>query len=112
VAVDDQGQRHRLHHAFVGTGGLNQVRKQINRLVQLGQTEKLCQLVGENIARLQGEPFARLVELQVVTGWYDLHGYFSGNKTPLSEHLHAAYLIPRRPADDSAATGGRGEPLR
>jgi hypothetical protein len=89
VGRDAQGQRSVIDYKFAGRGGMNQVRRQIRRLVAQGQADKLCRSVAANVARTQNGSLNDIVTVQIVTGNYRLDDYFSGNKHPLSETVHA-----------------------
>ncbi|MCG8347214.1 MAG: hypothetical protein MI924_05475 [Chloroflexales bacterium] len=89
VGYDEQGQRSVLDYKYAGRGGMNQVRRQIRRLVAEGHAEKLCQSVAANIARRQNGSPSDIVTVQIVTSSYRLDRYFSGDKRPRSETVHA-----------------------
>jgi hypothetical protein len=95
VGLDADGGRHLLPHRYAGTGGLNQVRRQINRLAREGKAEGLCQRVAERLAGEKDGPFASMVTVQVVTGRYRLAQYFDGKKEPTRERVHASRPVER-----------------
>ncbi|NOK59665.1 MAG: hypothetical protein GFH27_549285n189 [Chloroflexi bacterium AL-W] len=93
VGYDSQGQRHILSYKLAGSGGMNQVRRQIRFLVKHGYAEKLCHDVAERVAQQQTGILADIVRVQVVTGTYRLDTYFHGDRQPLSEQVHAEYIL-------------------
>jgi hypothetical protein len=97
AAFDAHGNRFPIAHQVVGPGGLNQVRRQITKRVDRGEASKLCQSVSSRVGRRQEGRLADVVTIQVVTGMYRLDGYFSGDKSPVAEHVHASCDV-KRPA--------------
>jgi len=45
VGIGTRGERYKIPYAYVGSGGLNQVRKQIRKRVDKGEANGLCQSV-------------------------------------------------------------------
>lgn len=91
--VDAQGSTQPLRYSYAGSGGLNQVRRQIRKTVRAGKADELCQSVAAKVARRKTVSLANLVSVQIVTGDYKLDEYFGGNKTPSSEKLHATCQV-------------------
>lgn len=95
VSVDDQGRRRHVPYLYAGRGGLNQVRRQINRMVRSGQAERLCEAVAAELARRPDARCPNVVTVQVVTGRYRLASYFAGDRAPLSERVLASHPVER-----------------
>jgi hypothetical protein len=95
VGLYAQGGRRLLPYVYAGTGGLNQVRRQINRAVREGRADKLGQIVAGKVALVGEEPFAAVVTVQVVTGKYRLADYFADKRDPISEFVHASCPVER-----------------
>lgn len=96
VGVDKKGGRRLIRYDHAGTGGLNQVRRQIRRLVREGRAEDLSRLVGTSIVERRDGRYADVTTVEVVTGRYDLDEYFVGRrKVPASETVHASLLVER-----------------
>lgn len=103
VGIDAKGKRRMIRYDHAGTGGLNQVRRQINRIVREGNAENLVRLVGTSVAERSKDDYAELETVEVVTGKYDLEEYFvSRRKAPASETTHASMLVER--GEDEPAT--------
>lgn len=96
VGVDDEGAKRPLTYRLAGTGGLNQVRKQIRRLVLDDRADELCQQVASRVARRTGASYRRLRAVNVVSGRYDFRSYFRGDTEPEREEVHAACAVPER----------------
>jgi hypothetical protein len=71
VGVDVDGERRRLRHSLLGSGGLNQVRRQLYRMALI--QNRPAELATALAERLAAEPAcADLVTVQVVRGEFDL----------------------------------------
>lgn len=97
VGIDARGGRRLLPSTCFGAGGLNQVRRQLNRAVREGRADAVCRSVASGPALRKGGPFADVVEVQVITGAYRLADYFAGTKAPASERVHASQPVRRGP---------------
>ena len=96
VGLDPSGRRRLIPYTYFAGGGLNMVRRQLRRLVIAGRAEDVGRRVAENLAREQDGPFADVVTVQVIAGEYRLADYFTGNKEPLSERVHATCEVERK----------------
>ncbi len=79
VGYDAAGKRHLIPYDYIGTGGFNQVRRQINKTCKKGDTEKLNQRVADKLAKCKSEPLSNLTRVDLVTGTYHLEDYFRIN---------------------------------
>jgi len=95
VGLDASGNRHVIPHRFAGTGGMNQVRKQISKSARNEDAPKLCQTVAEKVAQRRGERYAKIVKVVVVSGEYNLNDYFAGAKNPVKEKIRVDCEVPR-----------------
>ncbi len=96
IGYDDQGQRYCVPYRFAGSGGFNQVRRQINKKVKRGKGASVLDKVAERLARSEQEPYLRLTRVALVTGEYHLDDYFLKNhKMPLYEEVLAEKTIER-----------------
>jgi hypothetical protein len=111
LGIDARGGRRPLPYTLAGSGGLNQVRRQINRCVREGRAEALCERVAANpaLARLAG-PFADVVEVRIVTGEFRLGRFYKGETEPASERVHAFRRVSRPTACDSSMAAITGSP--
>lgn len=98
IGVDPAGGRHQIPYTYAGTGGLNQVRRQINRAVREGRSEALCELVAASVARQEEATLAYVVRVHLVIGKYRLADYFAGETRPVSEHILASSEVRRNVA--------------
>ncbi|MGH8903231.1 MAG: hypothetical protein ACRDYA_16570 [Egibacteraceae bacterium] len=93
VGLDGDGRRVHLPHDVAGSGGLNQLRKQIRRTVERGNAEDLCRAAAERVARRRR--YQGVIAVQVVTGTYRPTTYFAGQREPDKEVVHACAPVPR-----------------
>ncbi len=108
VGLDGQGSRTLISYRFAGSGGFNQTRRQINKLIREGKADMLCQTVAGNVAREATLPYSGTVTVRIVTGRFRFADYFGGNKAPLKERAHASCQVERNEAaKDGAAKEGR-----
>lgn len=107
VGVGANGERYPLHFRYAGSGGQNQVRRQIYRMVNEGRAGELCERVIAKLARENPRLHRRLAAVQAVTCTYRLDDYFGGgSRQPLRERIHATVVV--QPA--SGAMPERGNP--
>ncbi len=95
IGYDAQGNRYCIPYRFAGSGGFNQVRRQINKKVKRGKANAVLDKVKEQLAKSQEVPYVHLTRIALVTGEYHLDKYFLNNhKTPLYEEVLAEKTIP------------------
>ena len=94
VAHDADGGRVLLPYWYAGQGGMNQVRRQMNKLVERGQSSRMCRSVASRVAR-SGDLPKNLVNVQVVTGTFFMSEFFTGNRVPATETVRATCAIQR-----------------
>jgi hypothetical protein len=110
VGLDAHGNRSLISFKFAGSGGFNQTRRQINRLVRERKADKLCQAVASGVGREVALPYSEIVTVRIVTGRFRFADYFGGNKAPLKERVDASCQVVRGElTKDGADKGGAGE---
>jgi hypothetical protein len=90
------------HHSHFGAGGLNQVRKQITRMVRQGRSVEVAQRYADSLAGQRQRPLAGrgsgaqrrrteagIVRVEVVRSRYFFDTYYDGNTIPQTETVHA-----------------------
>lgn len=102
VGVDARGARRPLPYGCIGTGGLNQVRRQVRKIARRGKVaegdkavEELCEAVAARLARWQDGRYDDVVAIQLVTGKYRLDDFFTGRPEPEWERVHVTRHIRR-----------------
>ena len=94
VGIDNQGSRFLVPYQYAGSGGMNQVRRQMNKLVAGGSAPRLCQTVASRVSRARSRlPDLRTIE--VTTGTYRLSEYFTGRQAPVTENVNARCTVAR-----------------
>ncbi|MDQ3664995.1 MAG: hypothetical protein M3410_00115 [Acidobacteriota bacterium] len=96
AGFDETGNRQLIRYSYAGTGGLNQVRRQIRRRVQRDEAQKLCEQVAARIVRRDRKQLAQVTSVQVMEGTYNLNDYFNGKQTPVEEKVHAVCRVERK----------------
>ncbi|MDQ3628740.1 MAG: hypothetical protein M3419_08025 [Actinomycetota bacterium] len=89
------GSRRLLHYSYAGTGGLNQVRRQLRRTVREGRAGDVAALVASRVATRPRRGDEAVTRVQVVTGRYAYDDFFSGQREPVSEEVHASMTVLR-----------------
>ena len=95
VAETCEGDRHYLAHRYVGPGGLNQVRRQVNRRVAKGGAATLAQQVAERVIARSGP--GMITRVHVVRGRFHLDRCFERHHVAGSEHILATAEVPVAP---------------
>ncbi|GAA4271571.1 hypothetical protein U6A24_13375 [Aquimarina gracilis] len=97
VGYDTNQNRHIIPYKFAGTGGFNQVRRQIKKAARSNKASEYTQKVAERIALKNNYPYSQLERIELVKGYYHLEKYFSKKDTlPVHERKIAFYKIERR----------------
>ena len=94
VGLDSRGDRVLIPYQYAGAGGMNQVRRQINRQVDDGAASKLCERVASRVSRA-GSRLPDLRTVEVTTGTFRMSEYFRGHKAPVSENVRARCSVER-----------------
>jgi len=95
VGLDAQANRHLVRRTFAGTGGFNQVRRQVRKTVRDGGSANLCQSVAARVAKSKQTALADLNQIRIVTGEYKLNEFFAGDRKPVREVIHATCGVER-----------------
>ncbi len=95
AGLDAAGAGHPLPYTLAGTGGLNQVRRQVNRAVREGREAELSETVARNVARSREESLADVEVVRIIKGSYRLSDYFAGHRRAFSERVVAEAKVPR-----------------
>ncbi len=95
VGLTEEGERKIVHSRYYVKGGMNQARKQIDRLASKRSTAKAtCEKAARNISRRRY--YKDVVELRVVRGYYDMEKYFARReKLPEKEYVRARCRVER-----------------
>lgn len=96
VGITADGARVPLHYRHFGTGGLNQVRKQLSRGLRRGQAAEIAQRYADSIAVSTRRRDADIVKVLVVRSRFQFDTYFDATNpstTPDRETVHAQCII-------------------
>lgn len=90
IGFDILGNRYNIPYKLIGTGGFNQVRRQVRKYARDGKGDLLLQKVAANILKSNLEPYRNLVKIELVKGKYHLEEYFMDqNKKPVKEKVYS-----------------------
>ncbi|MEL7119059.1 MAG: hypothetical protein AAFO07_06450 [Bacteroidota bacterium] len=96
VGYDANGERYKIPYKIIGTGGFNQVRRQINKWSKRGEGQVLLTQVADRIVNYEKKPYSDLVRLQLVKGTYHFDTYFlTDDKSPIKEKIISEKKIDR-----------------
>ncbi len=98
LGVEADGTQRHLSYRLAGPGGLNQVRRQLNRLVRRGRADSVARAVSHRLAARPETEREGVVEVRVVTGTFRLDDYFGGDRRPVSERVRAICPLGGEPA--------------
>ncbi len=84
------GERRVVPYTFAGSGGLNEVRRQVRTRIQERKAKQLCRKVARRVARSSRPEMAGIERLQIVMATHNLDAYFHGDKRAVKEKLYAA----------------------
>lgn len=96
IGIRADGTTMSLHYRVVGSGGMNQVRRQIRKIVRSGDADELCRKVAAHVAQSRRTEYGELVEVAIVTDTYDFHEFFGSRRTP-----RRRLIVARCPVDRS-----------
>ncbi|TRX59088.1 hypothetical protein FNH22_11220 [Fulvivirga sp. M361] len=97
VGYDATGNRHTIPYKYLGTGGFNQVRRQVRKSAKTGKHDDLTMEVAKRLARSKREPLTQIVQVEMVKGRYHLEDYFlTKKKEPLKEKVYSRQNIERK----------------
>jgi hypothetical protein len=95
VGMDKRGNEQPIRYTYAGTGGLNQVRMQLNSAVRQGKATPICRKVALRIARKKTGPLAEIDTVAMVTGTYRVDDYFAGKHEPQSLQVETLCKVTR-----------------
>ncbi|MCG8448379.1 MAG: hypothetical protein MI725_02210, partial [Pirellulales bacterium] len=100
VGLDSDENQVHIPYKFAGSGGLNQVRRQLKKVLRDGTDEEiatLCQSTADRVAESDKAQYSQVVTVQIVVGHFRLDDYFSSNiKDPLKVEVRAECAVQRR----------------
>lgn len=91
---DANGRTVTLHHRFAGSGGFNEVRRQLRTRIERGSADQVCTSVAHRLSRVKSGPFHGLSWVEVATGTHHLDAYFHGETQPRKVKVHARCAVP------------------
>ena len=97
VGLDREGRQHNLPYGLAGSGGFNQIRRQIRKTARSPQANLAARQVADRVARSAQLAHLDLVTVMLVRHRYRFHAYFpEADTAPVQERVYATVRIPRR----------------
>lgn len=97
VGIRADGSRVHLPGRLIGSGGMNQVRYQINRVVDEGWTDEYVHTFAAKLGTRK--KYADVARVQIVEGFFHLDEFmFTRELNPEQEDVLAEAEVPRKPA--------------
>lgn len=96
VGYDSKGTRIPIPGTYGGSGGLNQVRKQIRKSVASGRGRWICEFAAHKLAYRNDPRFAAVERVELITSTHRLNDYFKGDKKPLRQRVHGWAFVERK----------------
>lgn len=93
-AGDADGRLVTLPHRLAGSGGFNEVRRQLRSQIERGAADKVCASVAKRLSRNKSATYAGLQWVEVATGTHHLDAYFRGESQPRKVEVHARCAVP------------------
>jgi predicted DCC family thiol-disulfide oxidoreductase YuxK len=98
MAIKQNGETVPVHYEMLGTGGLNQIRRQLGKLLSVERTEELRQhlsQVADRLAASNKSSYRGCVSVAAVKGTYDLNAYFTRqNQQPVDMEVILEVGLP------------------
>ena len=98
IGFDRYGNRYNIPYNYAGTGGFNQVRRQMNRAAKSNRrASSLTRSVARKVERTSSSPMGDIVLVQFVRGDYHMERYLIENDTvPVYEEVISSSEIKSR----------------
>lgn len=83
---DEENNRYYLPYNYIGSGGFNQVRRQLNKTVRKKTGDALLKKIETRIQKKDSGLYQRLVRIEIARGTFDFNTYYQlKNKVPAKE---------------------------
>ena len=96
IGLDGRGSSYDLPYQLAGSGGFNQVRRQIRKHARGGGGERLIEKVARRVAGRTEHPYDKLVELRLVRDTYTTEDYLlKGHRAPARQKIHVTHQLTK-----------------
>src|ERR1051326_6890547 len=96
VGHDARGARHYIRYKLIGSGGGNQVRRQLRKIINDGRAPELARAVAKRLARQKNSPWSDIVSVSVCKGKFAVDDFFHGRKEPVQEQVKGSCAVKRK----------------
>lgn len=94
VGVRGDGTRTPLSYHYCGTGGFNQVRRQLRRAVTDGRATQVASDVASTLGRRPRRGDTDVTSVEIITGTYRYRAWFDGSREPEKVVVHGRADVP------------------
>lgn len=95
VGLDAAGNRTLLSYRLAGSGGFNQVRRQITAKLKKKRGDEICETVASKLARSRRRDLRNVETVQVVSVTHDMNKFFARGNSQVAEKVYASCAVPR-----------------
>lgn len=95
IGIRADGSTVNLDYRVAGRGGMNQVRRQIRKIIRHGDADELCRNIAKQVARSDRPPYRELQSVAIVTDTYRFSDFFRGDHKPHKRKVEARCVIER-----------------
>jgi hypothetical protein len=106
IGMDSEGNRVLLSFRLAGTGGFNQVRRQIAAKLKDKRGAEVCEQVASKVAASRKRSLRDVESVQVISAKHNIDRFFARGDSLTKEKVYATCLVPR---EASIATNTREE---
>lgn len=94
VGYNTECKRYYIPYKLIGSGGFNQVRRQLRKMVKEDKCDQVLNRVVKRIRKQNEAPYNQLMKLELVTGRFNFNSYFiEKNKQPENEKVLAVKIM-------------------
>ncbi len=97
VGYDSAGNRSYVGYKYIGTGGFNQVRRQLSKKINRGDSSEVLEKTAKRIMKSKEVRYKQMVKIELAKGDFDFDIYYlTDNKMPVEEKVLATKIIERQ----------------
>lgn len=89
-----------LNYRVAGSGGMNQVRRQIRERVKNGEASDLCREIAQSVRTRWMDDYPGIVEVAIVRDRFFIEEFFAGNREPYERKVRARVALDQPPGEN------------
>ena len=95
IGFQADGTTVNLRRHLAGSGGMNQIRRQMRKMVKQGRAQELGERIVQRVARSDKPELAAIESVAIVTSRYNIDAYFQGDRQPVRRQEHVRIPVDR-----------------